>query len=118
MCRQYRRTILAVMVLLAGVLANWNDTSTGIDLDKLPHFRFSKIRSGWLHDGSRATFDGITATASANPREVRLRGVTLLRFLASRGALSLQNPLQWCTSPQFLDHFSGPTAYHRKKVRL
>src|SRR5260370_41242599 len=76
MCRQYRRTILAVMVLLAGGLANWNDTSTGIDLDKLPHFRLSKIRSGRLHDGSRATFDGITATASANPREVRLRGVS------------------------------------------
>ena len=27
---------------------NLNDTSTGIDLDKLPHFPLTKIRSGWL----------------------------------------------------------------------
>ena len=63
-------------VFLSAVSGNWNDTSTGIDLDKLRQFPLSKIRSGWLKNGSRVTFDGITATAgSADVREVRLRGV-------------------------------------------
>jgi len=62
--------------LLGGALANWNDTSTGIDLNKLPHFPLTKIRSGWLKDGSRVTFDGISATASSgDEQEVRLSGV-------------------------------------------
>jgi hypothetical protein len=63
-------------VLLTAVVGNWNDTSTGIDLDKLRQLPLSKIRSGRLKDGSRVTFDGITATSeSADAREVELRGV-------------------------------------------
>jgi len=65
------------LFIFLGVLAgNWNDTSTGIDLDKLSHFPLTKIRSGWLKDGARVTFDGITAiNESPNRREIRLRGV-------------------------------------------
>jgi hypothetical protein len=64
-------------LLLLGVRANWNNTSTGIDLDKLPHPRLVKILSGGLNGKSRATFDGITATETpGGPREVRLRGAS------------------------------------------
>jgi hypothetical protein len=59
---------------LTTALANWTDTSTGVDLNKLPHPTLVKIRSGWLKQGGRTTFDGISATASGNEREVRLRG--------------------------------------------
>jgi hypothetical protein len=73
-----------LLVILGGIFAgtlsaNWNDTLTGIDLDKLPHFPLTKIRSGSLKDGSQVKFDGITATAgtaAAGPfdRWVELRG--------------------------------------------
>jgi hypothetical protein len=63
-------------IFLGTVSANWNDTSTGINLDKLPHFPLTKIRSGWLKAGSRVRFDAIRATASSgDEREVQLRGL-------------------------------------------
>jgi hypothetical protein len=74
MMRYWRLAVVVIAVPLTAVLANWNDTSTGIDLDKLRQFPLSKVRSGWLKDGSSVTFDGITATAARDVREVRLRG--------------------------------------------
>jgi hypothetical protein len=76
MLRHGWRSGLIMAVLLTAVLGNWGDTSTGIDLNKLQQFPLSKIRSGWLNDGARVTFDGITATAgSGDAREVELHGV-------------------------------------------
>ncbi|HUA17459.1 MAG TPA: hypothetical protein VMB25_01860 [Bryobacteraceae bacterium] len=65
-----RRAILALCVSLGIAFGNWNDTSTGIDLDKLPHFPLTKVRSGWLKPGARVIFDGITAVATDS--DVRL----------------------------------------------
>jgi hypothetical protein len=59
-----RRAILLAAISLNVASANWNDTSTGIDLDKLPHFPLTKIRSGWLRPGTHVTFDGISAIAT------------------------------------------------------
>lgn len=70
----WRITLIAV-AFLTTALGDWNDTSTGINLDELRQFPLSRVRSGWLKDGSRARFDGITATAARDPREVQLRGV-------------------------------------------
>src|SRR5580698_5869728 len=70
----WRVTLIAVAFLTAA-LGNWNDTSTGINLDELRQFPLSRVRSGWLNDGSRVSFDGITAIAGRDPREVRLLGV-------------------------------------------
>jgi hypothetical protein len=62
-------------IFLGAVSGNWNDTSTGIDLDKLQQFPLTKIRSGWLKEGSRVVFDAISATAAnGDEREVQLRG--------------------------------------------
>jgi hypothetical protein len=62
-------------IFLGALFGGWNDTPTGIDLDKLPHFPLTKIRSGWLKDGSRVMFDAIRATAAnREAREVKLRG--------------------------------------------
>ena len=66
------RLMLVGIACMVGALANWNDTLTGIDLEKLPHPPLIKIWSGPLKDGARATFDGITAEADRSPREVRL----------------------------------------------
>ena len=74
MTRHWLPTVLAIAVSLTAVFGNWSDTSTGIDLDKLRQFPLSKVRSGWLKDGSSVTFDGINATAPRDVREVRLRG--------------------------------------------
>jgi hypothetical protein len=74
MVRHCWRAILVAAVCLAAVSGNRNDTSTGIDLDKLKQFPLSKIRSGWLRAGERVTFDGMTATAPTATREVILRG--------------------------------------------
>jgi len=73
--RRYLIAIAAVWFFLAAASANWTDTSTGIDLRKLPQFPLTKIRSGFLQGGSTATFDGITAVATSEPREVRLNGI-------------------------------------------
>ena len=71
-----RRLILLSGVFLGAVSGNWSDTSTGIDLNKLPHFPLTKIRSGSLKPGSRVKFDAISAIAAGNgEREVQLRGV-------------------------------------------
>ena len=75
MIRRYGRFIIGAAVFVFCALANWNDTSTGIDLRKLRQFPLHKIRSGWLRDGASVTFDGITARDSVDPREVRLSGV-------------------------------------------
>jgi len=56
----------------AFLFANWNDTSRGINLARLHRFPLTKIRSGWLDEGRRCTFDGIVA--SAHDRCVTLRG--------------------------------------------
>ena len=70
------RFILLGGIFLGAVSGNWNDTATGIDLNKLPHFPLTKIRSGWLKDGSRVKFDAISAIAtSGGERDVQLRGV-------------------------------------------
>jgi len=69
------RSILAGSVLLTGARADWNDTSTGVDLDRLRHPPLVKILSGGLNGKTSATFDGISARAiSEGSREVRLRG--------------------------------------------
>src|SRR6185312_10223268 len=75
MTRSCWRIIVLSGVFLAPLPGGWNDSSTGIDLNKLQHFPLTKIRSGWLRRGSRSTFDGITATAaSGDEQEVQLRG--------------------------------------------
>jgi hypothetical protein len=66
------RAIILLSVSRGVAFGNWNDTSTGIDLDKLPHFHLTKIRSGWLKEGESVTFDGISAAASG--AGVRLSG--------------------------------------------
>lgn len=64
---------LAVIAVLSG---NWDDTPTGIELNRLPRFPLTKIRSGHLTDGAQVNFDGITAAAELRgTREVRLAGV-------------------------------------------
>ena len=73
--RRYLPAVTAVALFLAAASANWNDTSTGIALRKLPQFPLKKIRSGFLQAGSRVMFDGITAVATSDPREVRLSGI-------------------------------------------
>jgi hypothetical protein len=76
MTRHWPPTVLVIAVSLTVAFGNWNDTSTGIDLDKLRHFPLTKIRSGWLKHGKSATFDGMTATdVSGNLQAVRLRGI-------------------------------------------
>lgn len=59
-----RKAPFLVAISLVAAFGNWNDTSTGIDLDKLPHFPLTKIRSGWLKAGARVTFDGINVVAA------------------------------------------------------
>jgi hypothetical protein len=77
MIRHSRRTLTILAVFLPALFGNWNDTSTGIDLDKLRQFPLVKIRSGRLKDSSRVTFDGISATSgSPYDRQVRLRGTS------------------------------------------
>jgi len=55
-----------------GLWASWTDTSTGIDLNKLPHPALTKIRAGVLKAGERVTFEGISAAATVD--EVVLTG--------------------------------------------
>ncbi len=47
--------------------AGWNDSSTGIDLNALPHFPLVKLRSGLFLHGTQTTFDQIHATFSSSP---------------------------------------------------
>jgi hypothetical protein len=76
MPRSCWRAILLSGIFLVAASGNWDDTSTGIDLNKLQHFPLTKIRSGWLKSGSRVIFDAISATAANGyEREVQLRGM-------------------------------------------
>lgn len=68
------KIIRSILFSAAALWANWNDTSPGIDLDKLPRFPMTLVRSGWLEQGSPATFDGITAVQDDQRREVKLSG--------------------------------------------
>lgn len=52
---------ISALLLAAAAWANWNDTSTGIDLAQLPAFPLTKIRSGALEAGVQLRFDGLTA---------------------------------------------------------
>jgi hypothetical protein len=70
------RLIVVSVGLVSTLSGNWDDTSTGIDLDKLPHPPLVRIRSGDLANGSTVSFDNITArAATTNDRQVILRGV-------------------------------------------
>lgn len=64
----------SMIVLPCAVLlfANWNDTSTGVDLDRLRSFPLTAIRTGLLRDGQNSTFDGLVARDHGG--EVILRG--------------------------------------------
>lgn len=77
------RRLVALWIFAAAICvaawANWNDTSTGIDLTKLPAFPLAKVRSGLLKDGEQVRFDGLSATMSGplgglTVDEVILRG--------------------------------------------
>jgi len=74
MPRPFWCAICIAAAFLGTISANWNDTSTGIDLNKLQPFPLNKIRSGWLKDGERTAFDGIAATAASGEGDVRLKG--------------------------------------------
>ena len=57
------------------VFGNWNDTSTGIDLGRLPHPPLQKLRTGPLKPGAQERFDGILAVAgTSSVPEVQLSG--------------------------------------------
>jgi hypothetical protein len=73
MSRHGRRAVLAAAIFFTGALGNWGDTTTGIDLSKLPQFPLTRIRSGFLQDGSRVTFDGMTSVSHVNAGDVVLR---------------------------------------------
>lgn len=56
-----------VPLFVAVASANWNDTSTGIDLTRLPAFPLTKVRSGTLKAGVQVTFDGMVAKMVGPP---------------------------------------------------
>lgn len=56
------------------LLANWTDTPTGLDVNKLRQFPMTRVQAGTLNEGESTEFDGIRATASRGVREVVLRG--------------------------------------------
>jgi hypothetical protein len=60
------------LLLAALVLANWNDTSRGIDLSQLRSFPLARVRAGLLRDGETRSFGGLVATDHGG--EVQLRG--------------------------------------------
>jgi hypothetical protein len=63
------RIVLPSALLL---FANWNDTSRGIDPDRLRSFPLTAVRAGLLRDGQNTSFDGLVATD--HDGEVILRG--------------------------------------------
>jgi hypothetical protein len=65
---RYTLTLLSAAL----VLANWNDTSRGIDLNKLRPFPLTRVRAGRLRDGETKSFGGLVATSHGG--EVLLRG--------------------------------------------
>jgi hypothetical protein len=64
--------MLAILVCHSPAPANWNDTPTGLDLGKLPHFALPKIRTVGLRERERFRFDGISV--EHRDAEVILRG--------------------------------------------
>jgi hypothetical protein len=52
---------IVTVLLAAAAWANWNDTSTGMDLTSLPAFPLTKVRSGLLGNNARVQFDGFVA---------------------------------------------------------
>jgi hypothetical protein len=50
---------MTAILLTPSLWANWNDTATGIDLNKLPHPVLTRVYTGPLQPGHRATIDGI-----------------------------------------------------------
>ena len=69
-----RKTILLAALFVQAAIANWDDTPTGIDLDKLPRFPLTKLRSTRVEPGGRARFDGIEVASET--REFTLRGAS------------------------------------------
>ena len=70
-----RRITILIAMFLTASLAGWNDTPTGIDLDKLPHFPLTRIHAGRLKDQMKFEFDGISAIAGTPyDHQVRLHG--------------------------------------------
>lgn len=45
-------------------LANWHDTSTGLDLNKLSHPALTQVRASLLKAGEKLQFDGIAASVT------------------------------------------------------
>jgi hypothetical protein len=75
MLRPCLRVAVLSAIILSALLGNWNDTSTGINLAKLPRFPLTKVRSGWLQAAARVKFESISALSeSGDEREVQLRG--------------------------------------------
>jgi hypothetical protein len=62
---------ISTVLIAAAAWANWNDTSTGIDLTKLPAFPLTKVRAGDLQDGAQVRFDGLLARTIGRAGEVR-----------------------------------------------
>jgi hypothetical protein len=52
---------VSTVLIAAAAWANWNDTSTGIDLKSLSAFPLTKVRSGLLRNNARVQFDGFVA---------------------------------------------------------
>jgi hypothetical protein len=66
------RAIIVANIVLAFAFCNWNDTATGIDLNKLPRFPLSLIAKRILTKFGRTNFSGITVADT--PEEVRVSG--------------------------------------------
>jgi len=65
------------LLCLASALANWNDTSTGIDLKTFQHPKLTKVRAGTLIPDQRIKFAGIEAVMTQDGPgwpEVTIRG--------------------------------------------
>ncbi len=68
---------ISTVLIAAAAWANWNDTSTGIDLASLPAFPLTKVHSGVLKEGEQVQFNGLVARMSDPPNftpEVLLEG--------------------------------------------
>ena len=65
---------LLPLLLALGASAGIDDTSTGIDLNNLPHPALTKVRAGALKPGELAAFDGIGATTTQFETVLRGKG--------------------------------------------
>lgn len=86
-------TIAAVStgLLAAAAWANWNDTSTGIDLTRLPEFPLTKVRAGLLGNNAQVRFDGLLASMRGPANGPAVEEVVLLepRRPVRRGQFTL-----------------------------